>query len=420
MTQILSNDRVAEIVSEFATETENLLTLTRKHGSPLYVFDEQRLLARAHSFTEAFKKRLPEIKFYYAMKSNNHPWVSQSLIGAGFGLDVSSGLELTQALELGADSIIFSGPGKTEAEHRLALAHHDRVTVLLDSFGELQRLSELAASLKTKIRAGVRLTTDERGLWRKFGIPPADLPTFMETARDLPYINLRGIQFHTSWNMNPDNQVQFIKRLGSALQAVDEDLLERLRFIDIGGGYWPPAGEWLHYSEDQNRDECLNNALDLGHSLTHYYNESQPIGKFASAIADAVHDYLLCYVPCTVFVEPGRWLCHEAMHILLTVVDKKSDDLVITDGGTNIIGWERYETDYFPVINLSRPANSEHPCLVLGSLCTPHDVWGYSYFGNAIEPGDVLLIPTQGAYTYSLRQDFIKPAATVVRMKEIV
>jgi len=89
-------------------------------------------------------------------------------------------------------------------------------------------------------------------------------------------------------------------------------------------------------------------------------------------------------------------------------VDKKDDHLVITDGGTQAVGWDRFEHDYFPVINLSRPALKERECLVCGSLCTPHDLWGYSYFGQAIEIGDVLLIPTQGAYTYSLRQNFIK------------
>jgi len=102
------------------------------------------------------------------------------------------------------------------------------------------------------------------------------------------------------------------------------------------------------------------------------------------------------------------------MHLLISAVDKKSPELVITDAGTNAIGWERFETDYFPVINLTRPGLDEHRCLVLGSLCTPHDVWGYSYHGKEIRPGDVLLIPCQGAYTYSLRQEFIKPLPKVV------
>ena len=103
------------------------------------------------------------------------------------------------------------------------------------------------------------------------------------------------------------------------------------------------------------------------------------------------------------------------MHILLQVVDKKDSRTVITDGGINLLGWERPLTEFIPVINLTRPSRKENPQRVFGSLCTPHDVWGTSIFGNGIEVGDILLIPDQGAYTYSLRQSFIKPKAKVVR-----
>jgi diaminopimelate decarboxylase len=104
------------------------------------------------------------------------------------------------------------------------------------------------------------------------------------------------------------------------------------------------------------------------------------------------------------------------MQFLFTVIDKKDRDLVITDAGTNVIGWERFEVDYFPILNLSRSDLIERPCQVLGSLCTPHDVWGYSYFGRNIQPGDLLMIPCQGAYTYSLGQRFIKSLPKVVRI----
>ena len=77
---------------------------------------------------------------------------------------------------------------------------------------------------------------------------------------------------------------------------------------------------------------------------------------------------------------------------------------------------ERASIANFPLARGDRdqPALAERECHVLGSLCTPHDVWGYSYYGADIQPGDVLLIPTQGAYTYSLRQHFIKPLPKVV------
>jgi len=56
----------------------------------------------------------------------------------------------------------------------------------------------------------------------------------------------------------------------------------------------------------------------------------------------------------------------------------------------------------------------EHSLKIFGSLCTPYDIWGTSIFGEGIESGDILVIPDQGAYTYSLRQSFIKPMARVI------
>ena len=78
----------------------------------------------------------------------------------------------------------------------------------------------------------------------------------------------------------------------------------------------------------------------------------------------------------------------------MTVVDKKNDEIVITDADTNAVIWVRFESDYFPVLNHSRPGLTENSCLILWSLCTPHDIWGTAYFGSGIEPGDILMIPT--------------------------
>ena len=177
----------------------------------------------------------------------------------------------------------------------------------------------------------------------------------------------------------------------------------------MGAGFWPERGEWL--APAATPEGALRKAAEMPDSLppAHYKLPAAPIGEFARRIADAVRRHIAPHLSCRICVEPGRWLCNDAMHILLTVVDRKSDDLVITDGGTNAVGWERFESDYFPVINLTRPEAVERPCYVLGSLCTPHDVWGYACFGSDIRPGDLLLIPSQGAYTYSLRQHFIKP-----------
>jgi diaminopimelate decarboxylase len=414
---VLSEQELQAFVRPWLARRETFLAAYRGQGSPLYLFDEGALRARAREFLRAFGETLDDPRVFYAVKSNAHPWIAETLIAAGLGLDVSSGRELAAAVEWGAPRLIFSGPGKTDEELALALRHADRVTILIDSFGELERLGRAADAAGCAIRAGVRLTTEEQGLWRKFGIPLGRLGEFREAAATIPGVRLAGLQFHTSWNLDPSNQVAFLARLGAALQGLPE-FARDLEFIDIGGGYWPSPGEWLHAPDGRAQAPEPGSGGKAGQpgTLLHYRRPAASLETFAAHIAQALRIHVFPHCRAQIWLEPGRWLCHDALHILLQVVDRKAPDLVVTDAGTNAIGWERFETDYFPVLNLSQPALSEHPCYVLGSLCTPHDVWGYSYWGSGIAPGDVLLIPSQGAYTYGLRQEFIKPLPRSVRL----
>jgi len=414
---LLDRAELEAFVDSFLQRRQVFLDARRRHGSPLYVLEPQVLRDRAEQLVSTFRDELPEVSAYYAVKSNNCPLVASALVDSGLGLDVSSGLEWELALDCGAQEILFSGPGKTEAELHLAVAHRDWVTVLVDSFAELELLERTAGAARASVRAGVRLTTNERGLWRKFGILLADLPRFLARAEECRHVVVGGLQFHTSWNMGPDNQVAFLQRLGAALQDLPAGHRAQLGFLDIGGGFWPPQGEWLQPAgtpEGKLREAVRPEAEPVAPSLAPHRFPARPLQDFAREIAAALRTHVFPHLDCRVCLEPGRWLCNDAMHLLLTVLDRKADDLVITDGGINAVGWERFETDYFPVLNLSRPSLEEHECYVMGSLCTPHDLRNTNYFGTDLQPGDVLLIPTQGAYTYSLRQEFIKPLPQVV------
>jgi diaminopimelate decarboxylase len=394
----LSSDYIRAFSAGFLENRQRYLDAVTTFGSPLYFIETAVLLERAAQFKRAFASRLPRTAYYYAMKSNNLAYISDVLLSQGYGLDVSSGLELTVAVSLGATDIMFSGPGKTDAELELAAAHPDRVTLLLDSAGECRRLATILARRQTSMGVGIRLNINPEGLWRKFGIPLDALPDLYETIRQHPCLEFRGLQFHSSWNLTPGRQIEFLNRLGRGLAAMPEHFMQALTFVDIGGGYWPPQGEWLLSG-------------DTGHYLL---NPGTPIDLFAEQLADVIRRQILERADCRICFEPGRWICNDAMHLLMRVIDRKSPDLVITDAGTNAVGWERFESDYFPVLNLSNYGLCEHNCHILGALCIPHDVWGFSFLGTDIQEGDVLMIPTQGAYTYSLRQHFIKALPKVV------
>lgn len=389
---------VHDFVQAILKRRQIYLNAAKVHGSPLYLVEEAVLRKRAGQFRAAFERQLPSTSFYYAMKSNNLPDVSRIVLGEGFGLDVSSGIELSTALGLGATDIIFSGPGKTDPELELAVENADRVTVLLDSPGECQRLMALVERRKKRLRVGIRLNHHTVGLWRKFGVPMEALLPLYETIKGHSYMAFKGVQFHSSWNLVPDRQVELVRILGDTLKKMPSSFFDDCEFIDIGGGYWPSQGEWL----------VSDNPLE------HQMIPAASIETFAQALGQVIREEILSLGAFRICFEPGRWICNDAMHIIVQVIDKKAPDLVITDAGTNAVGWERFETDYFPVINLTRSGTTEKPCHVLGSLCTPHDVWGYAYFGQEIREKDILMIPTQGAYTFSLRQTFIKPLPRVV------
>lgn len=416
-TPLLDKQKLKAFVEHFISDSRKYTDVLQEQDSPLYLIDEEALIQKAVEFRDEFKAVLPKVKFFYALKSNSHPFLIQTVISQGYGIDVSSGKELRESLVFNPQEIIFSGPGKTPEELSLAVEHADKVIILLDNFSELRRLNRIVSQRKINVRVGVRLMIEENGLWRKFGIALSQLEDFIAEASNYKNINLCGLQFHASWNLDASKQTAFCKRLAQSLSKFDKETLKTIKFVDIGGGYWPDQGEWMQPSATQEGQllKCL--APQLSEGMDHRCLPALSIADFANQISQTLNEHLLPYVDCEIFMEPGRVISHESMHILLKVVDKKASDVVITDGGTNIIGWERFEMDFFPVINLTRPSLVEHPCMVFGSLCTPHDVWGYSYFGENIEEGDVLLIPTQGAYTYSLRQDFIKPLAGEVILK---
>ncbi|MGB2601301.1 MAG: alanine racemase [Candidatus Omnitrophota bacterium] len=408
-TPLMDQRQLLRFVDQFFKNSQLYTDAHSRFGSPLYLLDEQALIRKAKEFRNAFEANLKKVSFFYALKSNNHPFLIKTLTSEGYGMDVSSGKELRQAVQYFSPKIIFSGPGKTSDELDLACNYADQVTVLLDSFGELRRLEKAAAKKNVRIKAGVRLMVEENGLWRKFGIPLNEITSFFNEAEQCPHVELCGLQFHSSWNLDADRQVAFLARLGGVLSRMEPAFLQRISFVDIGGGYWPVHGEWMQPrgTPEGRLKQCLE--PQLMETMEHCCLPSLPIEEFSCKLKEALDAHLLKHVDCTIYLEPGRWISHEAMHILIKVIDKKADDIVICDGGTNMIGWERYETEYFPVINLSRPELNEQACMIFGSLCTPHDLWGYSYFGEDIKPGDILLVPTQGAYTYSLRQEFIKP-----------
>lgn len=404
----------------FKDKRKIYLRSAEKFGTPQYFYDYLNLKFQIERFKDAFSKNLPRFQVFYAIKSNCFSGIIFDAAKAGIGLDASSGRELSMALETGCEKILFTGPGKTYEELKMAFNHRGRVTLLIDSFGELERLAKLlksAGKTDNPLAVGIRVQGLKKNSWNKFGIPINDLSGIFEKATRINGIIPRGIQFHSSWNMDPYRQIAMIKDLGKYLFThMPRYLHGYLRFIDIGGGFWPEQGEFLHSHNTIIGRLALLLGADVRLKKNYYYRPSRTIEFFSRSIAEVILSQPAPLRDLEVYMEPGRWISNSTMHILVSVIEQKGTDMIITDGGINLLGWERPMNEFIPVINLTKNSLKERGKKIFGPLCTPDDIWGYSIFGgDDVSPGDVLLIPDQGAYTYSLSQSFIKPIARVIK-----
>jgi len=409
------------IVQRILERRADILALCGQQATPLYAYDPLSFRTVLDEFAQNFNHCVPRHQAFFAVKSNHHPFLAAQAVAAGFGLDVSSSRELKLALDAGAKRILFSGPAKSAADLELASRHRERVIVNLDSFHELALLGEVAARMGCAVRAGVRIHTAAHGAWSKFGVPLAELPRFWRQAAEYPGVRLEGIQSHLSWTHDAG---PYCRVIGEVARLLREQFTPteraQLKFYDFGGGYRPyriegryptelPLGELIRVADEEAGEESQFTA-------PYYFQDSVPIETYAREIEAALSEHLTPLVDCEHFSEPGRVVAAHAMHLVMRVADKKRDDLVIVDGGIHMIGWERYLHVYCPVVNLTRPATREIPVRICGSLCDPEDVLGRYCFAESIEAGDVLVMPFQGAYTYSTAHNFIRDIPPVHRL----
>ncbi len=71
---------------------EELLKLAQEHGTPLFILDHSKIRENCRTF----RKNLPRVQVYYAVKANSHPEIIKTLFKEGSSFDVASYNEFMQ------------------------------------------------------------------------------------------------------------------------------------------------------------------------------------------------------------------------------------------------------------------------------------------------------------------------------------
>jgi ornithine decarboxylase len=213
---------------------ENLIrAMLKKHRTP-FMLIRRSVLERQF---QRFRKCLPEVTPFYAIKANPHPKIIKTFIKLGAGFDVASAWEMKQVLSLGAarDRIIFANTVKSAED--IVTARRRQVRMMtFDNEPELYKIAEHYPGAHVLLRIKVGNEGSVVNLSLKFGADPENAYLILRKARALGLVPT-GLSFHVgSQSKNVENYLQALEISAQIFNEAKENDVP-LKMMDIGGGF---------------------------------------------------------------------------------------------------------------------------------------------------------------------------------------
>jgi len=354
--------------------------LAREVGTPFYCYSTATLTRHYTVFAAAFPKNT---LVAFSVKANGNLAVLKTLAQLGAGADVVSGGELKKALAAGipANKIVFSGVGKTKEEMRLAL-EAGIYQFNVEGEPELETLSQVASALGAVAPVTIRLNPDVDAKTHakittgtaetKFGVPWGRARDVYARARDLPGIEIVGIDVHIGsqiTQLDPfETAFQRAAEMIAALRADGHNIAR----ADLGGGLGVP-----------------------------YRFDNAPPPEpdaYGALIAKITKD-----LDVQLIFEPGRLIAANAGILVTKVIYVKpgtAKTFLIVDAGMNdLIRPAMYDAhhDIVPV-NAAAPDVEFQRYDVVGPVCETADFFARDRDLPRFGPDDLMAIMTAGAY----------------------
>lgn len=362
---------------------EKLLQLAKKHGTPLFILDHNQLKENYR----IFKKLLPRVQCYYAVKANSHPEIIKTLFHEGSSFDVASYNEFMQIYKYIKhfeekdqeffiwDKIIFSNTIKDRETLRKIRRYRPLVTY--DNRDELRKIKEHCDKAGLVLRLKVPDTGSQVEMGSKFGAEPGEANHLIRQAFDAGLV-VEGLSFHVgSQCTNCDNY--------TAALAITSDIFHEarkngypLKILDIGGGFPVP------------------------------YDARVP--KFAT-LAKIINAECQRLFPedVEIIAEPGRFMVATAAMLLTEIIGKARREgkifYYINDGVYHTFSGVVY--DHWNPNFTSFGRGKKEVCAVVGPTCDSFDKISLSVQlpGN-LKIGDYLYTENVGAYSIASSTKF--------------
>ena len=381
----------------------DVVEMAKKYGTPLYIYDEDRIRERCRTYITAMKEAFGDDALpLYASKAASFKQMYRIINEEGMGTDLVSSGELYTAASVGfpLDKAYFHSNNKTDFD--IAYAMDEGVGYfVVDNVEELDSINDIAGERSIKQKVLLRLTPGidphtyaavaTGKVDSKFGsaIETGQAEQISKYATELDHIELCGFHCHVGSQVF-DSDV-FIRASEIMLDFIA--LMEKkhgyiTRELDLGGGYG------VRYLES---DPEINIAANICAVASHMKAYSKKIGISLPAVR----------------MEPGRSIVADAGMTLYTAGTVKRipgyKNYVSVDGGmADNPRYALYKSPY--TICLAGRMNSTAPtfkCTVAGRCCESGDLIQENVTLPAdITRGDVIAVLTTGAYNYSMSSNY--------------
>jgi diaminopimelate decarboxylase len=353
--------------------------IAREHGTPLYVYDPDRVAANVGRLRAAFTGAGVRHRIHYALKANRHPaYLSRLRALRDVGIDACSPQEVTLALESGwaPGEISYTGTNLSERDLDVILAQP--LVLNLDSLSAIRRVGRRARGRAIGLRINPQVGSGYSAQLTyagekptKFGIYADRFDEALALARESG-LEVRGLHFHigSGWlRAGLDSFLEALER-GAALAR----RVPGIEYFNVGGG----LGIALQQTDQ---------AVDL------------------DAYAQGIARYL-GPLGLTVFLEPGDYLAKDAAILLVEVVtveEKGGVRFVGVDCGFNAFNLPAVY-HYHQEIVLCRAADATPTmsCTVAGHINEAGDLFAEGCLLPAVHEGDVLAFLGAGGYGASM------------------
>lgn len=350
----------------FKLERESVEKLAEKYGSPLLVLSLKQIEANYM----CLKTYMPRARVFYAIKANPHPEILKTMIKLGSSFDVASDGEIRTLHDMGVEGerLIYANPVKTTGGLQ-ACRECGVSKMTFDSASEIEKIRAICPDATVLLRLRIDNSSAHVDLNKKFGAAREHVLDLMLKAKEAG-LDMAGIAFHVgSQTVSAD---PYLHGLDIARELFEEAAAAglKLRILDIGGGFPIPEPKVRFNLPEMLKQ--INARLD----------EDFP--------------------GIDVWAEPGRYICGTAVNLITSVIGVNErggqpwyfldEGLYGTFSGVIFDQWD------FKLISF-KEGEERVAATFAGPSCDSLDIMFRGKMTVPLEVGDLLLVPSCGAYT---------------------